>query len=79
MQELLQFDWKTDIPRFKRIWAAAECHALLVGATYLRIERGEQESLFKIDVDYAGAELAKLLPPVWVRNESMHPIEETSP
>ena len=76
MKELLSFVWKTDIPRFKRLWDSSECQATMAGASYLLLERGEDFSLYQIDPHQVFPELAKLLPPVWISNSSMHPIEE---
>ena len=48
----------------------------MAGASYLLLERGEDFSLYQIDPHQVFPELAKLLPPVWISNSSMHPIEE---
>jgi hypothetical protein len=79
MRELLMFTWKDDVPRFKRLWDSGGCSATFVGATYLLIERGEDESLYQIDPREVGHDLAKRIGPTWIRNDMMHAIEEASP
>jgi hypothetical protein len=76
MRELLTFTWKDDVPRFKKLWSQGECSATMVGNSYLLLEHGEDESLFQIDPREVGADLAKLIGAIWIKNADMSPIEE---
>jgi hypothetical protein len=77
MQELLTFVWKENIERFKKLWALGECSAAMTGAAYLLLERGVDESLYQLDLGEGGGPgLATQFPPIWIRDETMHPIEE---
>ena len=79
MRELLTFEWRGDIPRFKRVWDAGGCSATFAGASYLMIERGPDFSLFQLDPRDTGADLAKRVGTIWIKNSDMSPIEEASP
>ena len=76
LRELRTFSWRENVERFKALWAEGGCSAAMVGNSYLLLEHGEDESLFQIDPREAGAELAKLIGAIWIKNADMSPIEE---
>lgn len=79
LRQLGTFVWRENVERMRKLWAEGECSAAMIGCAYTLVEAGDDYSLFQIDPREVGPELAKRIGAIWVKNESMHAIEEASP
>jgi hypothetical protein len=70
LRELLTFAWATDTARFNRLMDDGGCYYTAPGLTHIRIDPGEDFSMFKLIVQANNSGLAGSIP-LWFRNSDM--------
>ena len=74
LRELLTFDWAADRARFSRLFAG--CFLTLPGLPHVRIEAGDEFSMFQLANPVNGPDSAV---PLWYRNSDMVPADDGNP